>query len=368
MRRTHPLIIGGGPAGAAAAIHLARAGAQPLLLEKTRETGDALCGGFLSWATLAQIAALGVDPAQLGGQRVAHLGLFTPHRSVRVPLPAPAMGVSRQRLDTHLLDAAEQAGAQVRRGTVVRLIDDDRTVILADGEIMSADSIFLATGKQELRGATRDTGPIGNPALGLRVRLAPHPALQAMIGDAIELHLFRGGYLGIVLQEDGSANACLAITKSRFAAARGRPTRLLEQLADASPALADRFAYLPTGAQIDAVGHIPYGWRSTDTREGLFRLGDQAAVIPSLAGEGIGIALASATRAAEAWQKRGAQGARGYQVEFARAARAPIRWAGLMRDILTQPPFGAIALSLAGRAPSLVAAVAQYTRIIETRP
>ncbi|MBU1462757.1 MAG: FAD-dependent monooxygenase, partial [Alphaproteobacteria bacterium] len=65
VRRAHPvtdaIVIGAGPAGAAAAIGLARAGAKILLLERARETGDALCGGFLSWQSLARLDALGID-------------------------------------------------------------------------------------------------------------------------------------------------------------------------------------------------------------------------------------------------------------------------------------------------------------------
>src|SRR5471030_1522538 len=70
MRRTAALILGGGPAGASAAIVLARAGAPHLLVERSRETGDAICGGFLSWRTLESLARLGVAPEALGPARV----------------------------------------------------------------------------------------------------------------------------------------------------------------------------------------------------------------------------------------------------------------------------------------------------------
>ena len=46
------LIVGGGPAGAAAAIMLAEAGIRAIVLERSRDTGDALCGGFLSWRSI----------------------------------------------------------------------------------------------------------------------------------------------------------------------------------------------------------------------------------------------------------------------------------------------------------------------------
>ena len=62
MRRTPALIVGGGLAGAATAIGLARAGLPHLLVERSRETGDAICGGFLSWRTLETLGGLGIDP------------------------------------------------------------------------------------------------------------------------------------------------------------------------------------------------------------------------------------------------------------------------------------------------------------------
>ena len=58
MRITGPLILGAGPAGCAAAIALAQGGARPLLLDRSAEAGDALCGGFLSWRSAEQLAVL----------------------------------------------------------------------------------------------------------------------------------------------------------------------------------------------------------------------------------------------------------------------------------------------------------------------
>src|SRR3546814_1574714 len=108
------------------------------------------------------------------------------------------------------------------------------------------------------------------------------------------MHLFKGGYLGVVLQENESANFCMAVRKSRLAAAKGSPAILFAQLADENPALGDRLSALPATQHVDAIGRVPYGWRATGMQPGVFRLRDQAGVIPSLACEGIGLALASA--------------------------------------------------------------------------
>ena len=79
------VVVGAGPAGSAAAIGLARAGAGVLLLERTRETGDALCGGFLSWRTLARLDALGIDRVQPRLRHAAHTSVLHARRRVCRP-------------------------------------------------------------------------------------------------------------------------------------------------------------------------------------------------------------------------------------------------------------------------------------------
>ena len=104
------LIVGGGPAGAAAAITLARAGARPLLIERSRETSDAICGGFLSWRTLETLAKLGVEADALNPAPTARVRLFAGGQRAAAPLPRPARSVSRRKLDKVLLAAAARAG------------------------------------------------------------------------------------------------------------------------------------------------------------------------------------------------------------------------------------------------------------------
>lgn len=359
MRRPSPIIVGAGPAGSAVAIRLARGSVQPCLVDHQEVPGDALCGGFLSWTTIAQLAELGLSTDLLGGHRITQIALFAGGREERLSLPAPAMGLSRHHLDALLRAAAQSAGAQLRIGRATLLSPTDLT--LDDGEVRAWDSLFLATGKHDLRGAGRPHDN-GDPELGLRLKLAAHPRLNDLIGDRIELHMSGGGYVGILLQEDGSANICMAVRKSRLTAAGGKPVALLHQLADQSPALAARLADIPADPRIDAIGHVPYGWRAQDSWAGLYRVGDQAAVIPSLAGEGIGIALASAERAVQRWQAEGRDGALSYQRDFARrsarplAAAAAFRFLGshptLLRALIHAPGAAALAMRLTRIAPS----------------
>jgi len=360
MRRTAALIVGGGPAGSALAIRLARARRVPLLLERQRDIGDALCGGFLSWRTLAALEPLGIAPDRLNAARVTQLRLIAGGRTVEAPLPAPALGVSRHRLDTLLLDAAEAAGAAVERGVAVREIDE-RSVRTADGATITGEALFLASGKHDIRGAARPEEARGeDPTLGLRLRLPPSRALGALAAGRIELHLFPRGYAGLVLQEDGSANLCLAVHRSRLQAA-GTPAALLADLGCESPQLGERLAFGAADLPIDAIANVPYGWRARHGTPGVFRLGDQAGVIPSLAGEGLGIALASAAGAAAAYLSRGPDAGAAWQGQFARRLARPMKLAGIVRQAAESAhPAALVALA---RAPFLIQLVARLTRI-----
>lgn len=355
MRRIDTLILGGGPAGSAAAITLARAGHRPLLLERQRQTGDALCGGFLSWHSLSVLERLGIR--KLRGATIERVRLFSATGSAEAALPRPALGISRRQLDSTLLRQAESLGAAIERGVHVREVVG--TTAHADGEAFQADHLLLASGKHDIRGIGRPRDA-DDPVLGLRVRLGPAPALTRLIAGAIELHLFPAGYAGLALHEDGSANLCLAVRKSRLGEAGG-PRALLAAIGKDVPALGDRLAWLAEDPAIDAIAAIPYGWRATRTATGLYRLGDQAGVIASLAGEGMGIALASGIAGGEAVLRGIA--APDFQRGLARNIRRPIAIAGTIRAVAEQPGPAAILVRLMRIAPGLATLLARATRV-----
>ena len=261
----------------------------------------------------------------------------------------PAAGLSRATLDNALLRAAEQAGAEVRRGVTVREIAGDE-VRLADGARLRGAPVIAATGKHALRGTAPDRPPGG--MVGLRTTVAPAPGLDGVV----ELHLFRHGYAGLLLQEDGRANLCLSIAPEPLAAA-GSTAALVERLAASSPLFAARLAGLD--ARWDAIAGVAYGWRAT--APGPWRVGDQAAVIASLVGDGVAMALASG-RAAGRMLLAGA-GEEAFRRRFARRARLPLAVAETMRRLAERPRVAQAALPLLAHAPGLIGIAARLTRI-----
>jgi menaquinone-9 beta-reductase len=355
VRRAAALIVGGGPAGASAALALARSGAMPVLIERAPGERDLVCGGFLGWDAIAALRKLGLDPAALGAKPIHRLRLVSGDRVVETALPSAAAGLSRRRLDATLLHMAEEAGAAVLRGRAARALDGHR-LRLDDGEEMEGDAIFLATGKHELRGAAREIGK-RSVSVGLRAAFAPSAALTRDLAGTIELHLYDGGYAGLLLQEDGAVNLCLTAARGRLA---GGPEALVAALTREAALLADRIG----GAHYDweAIAGVPYGWRARATEPGLYRIGDQAAVIASLAGDGIAVALASGAAASHACLHGDGPGARAYQRAFAKRAKRPLAIAETLRRMAESPVRRGLLMKLA-KVPGMAATAAKLTRI-----
>lgn len=363
MRRTAALIVGGGPAGSAAAITLARAGRSPELVEKTHEAHDVVvCGGFLGWDALASLAELGIDVEALGGQAIDRVRLVTAEKRVEAALPHPAAGLSRRTLDAALLAAAAKAGAAVTRGCAVRLADPERRhVRLDDGRDVAADALFLATGKHEVRGIARSlTSYRDELSVGIRTSLPGSPKLHAALRGIIELHLFDGGYAGLLLQEDGTANLCISVQRPRLSEA-GSLAALVERIANEAPILGRRMEGGPP-PEWQAIAGVPYGWRTRETSPGVFRLGDQGAVISSLAGDGVAIALRSGIEAARACLRDGPAGAQAYQSALARQAALPLTLADALRHAAEARRSRSVLMALA-KVPGLTRLAARMTRI-----
>ena len=300
-----PVIIGGGPAGASAAIALARAGHVATLIERNVGAKDKVCGDFLSAEAVAVVEALGVDLST--ASTITGLRLVHKNRAAVTELPFIARGLSRRALDEALLGLARAAGAAVLRGHRVTKFAQDRSRMWLDcgalGRI-AADTVFLATGKHELHGAAR-SGRGGKGLVGLKMYYLLAPSQRAATRCQVELILLAGGYAGLQLVEADRAVLCLLLPAARLRAVDGRWHNLLDSLADESPHLRQRL----TGARalLDrplAVAGLPYGYIHAPTGcdpPGLFRVGDQAAVIGSLTGDGVALALGSGLLAARNW-------------------------------------------------------------------
>lgn len=362
------IVAGGGPAGSAAAIALARAGRRVLLLEREAGPVHKVCGEFLSGEAADALRALGVDPAALGALPLATVGLADDQRSAAAPLPFPAFAVSRLTLDAALLDMARRAGADVRTGVAVRSIDPTAGAVrvrAADGTVAGASRLLLATGKHDLRDWRR-TAPVPRIAdtVGWKMHLRLTPSAAAALAGRTELHLLPGGgYAGLQPAEAGAANLCALVPAP---AGRGFADLLARLVVGRSP-LARRLAgAAPAWPRALAVSGTPYGHFAPVAAPSVWRLGDQAAVTPSLTGDGMAIALHSGRVAAETLLAGGE--ADGYDRALRALVRPQLSRALLAQRVLETAAGRRTVLALASLWPGLLSAAAAATRLEVAQP
>lgn len=350
------VIIGAGPAGTAAAITLA--GTAPLLIERSRIVGEKVCGEFLGTDAVAILATLGVDLPALGAVPVRRAMIAAGRRHADFALPFQAWSLPRAVLDAALQDRAAASGTRLRLGVGVAAAEPEGRgwrLRLANGGSLAAERVILATGKHELRGVARG---VPGGALGLKVPLA-----GVDMGDSIALLAFAGGYAGLQPRAGGGANLCLAIDPAAPGAAEAArdPAMLLALVSGGSALGRDLLRdSVPAWTRPMAIAGIPYGFVARGgAPTGLFRVGDQAAVVASLCGDGIAMALASGQHAARA--VLAGQAAAAHQAGWADAVSPGMRVARLLDGAMGRWP-GPLVVAT-GWLPSVARWAARRTRL-----
>ncbi len=345
------VVVGGGPAGAAAAITLARAGRDVVVIDRARFPRDKTCGDGLTAGALRLLEGLGLEPASVPSwQRVDDVVVRSPSGyTARFPLPRGrgsfAVVARRIDLDAALLDVARAAGAKVLDGhacTAATMRDDRVTLDVSGAGPIQARYAIGADGMwSPLRKAlgAGEAGYLGEwHAFRQYLRDVSPTARDLFVWFEPDL---LPGYAWSFPLPDGRANVGFGIQRGRDRAgpragagggARGRaePGRVLrvqgqkalwpELLArahirdvlgpDAAPESAHRAWPIP--ARIDAV--------ALSTGRALF-VGDAAAATDPMTGEGIAQALLTGILAAEAVDGAGPHDAAGAARAYSTAVR-----------------------------------------------
>jgi len=167
MEHVDIAVIGGGPAGAATAIRAARAGAKVVVFEKGKHGRDKVCGDGLTPRAVGALQDLEI-PYEDEAHRIDGLRMIAGRQRRQLPWPEhgrfPSHGAvwPRKRLDAHLIDAAEKAGAELVYETEALPILDGHAVrgVTAGGRTVHADLTVVAAGAQgraaRMLGAERD--------------------------------------------------------------------------------------------------------------------------------------------------------------------------------------------------------------------
>ena len=356
------LVVGGGLAGAMVATRLAAAGREVVLLEKERAAHDKVCGEFLSREAIHYLRQADVEPLHLGAQTIQRVRLHSGRKSVETDLPFTALSLSRRILDEAVLAKARDAGCEVRRSAFVDQLEaagDCWSVRLRGGETIRTKTVFLATGKHELNTWER-RGSTQPDLVGFKLHWKLAPDQSELLRGVMELFLFRGGYGGLSMIEGGTANLCLVVRRKTLRHLGGW-TELLQSIRNGTPALHERLHNAtPCRQKPLAISPIPYGHLGGPA-DGVWRVGDQVAVIPSFTGDGMSIALHSAAVAADMYLN--GEGADDYARCLTDQLRPGMRFAtGLSRAMVT-PAARTIAPLLLSLMPGAMGQIALSTRI-----
>ena len=176
--------------------------------------------------------------------------------------------------------------------------------------------------------------------------------------------LYPGGYGGIQPVEDGIANLCCVVQQRYFARAGNRWENFLARMQQDCPHLAMRLAGAePLLTKPIAITHIPYGYIRRTTDDGLYCVGDQAAVIPSFTGDGISIALHTARCAVAACLR--AEPAPLFQTKLRSALLAQMRLAEFAADGLNNSLARAVLPFCLRVWPGVMRVTAKLTRVAQ---
>lgn len=299
------IVVGGALAGACAAFHLARQGVSVLILEKETQAHHKVCGEFLSAAALPYLEAMHVDLLELGAEKLNRFQIHSKNFQHRGPLPGESFGISRFKLDEACLNQAQAAGAELERGVAVsgfRKEGERFVVTSSDGREWKSSALFLAHGKHEIQSIQKRQGK-ERSAIGFKMQLRLSQAAKRDLDHDIAMCFFKGGYAGLCAIEEGLSSLCFIIEKEIYKKVGGDFEASLNYLQEQNPRLkqlieAADFAW----AKPLAIAQLPYGYlhRSNPQNqdEKIYYLGDQFAVIPSITGSGMSIALYTGKQAA----------------------------------------------------------------------
>jgi geranylgeranyl reductase family protein len=217
-------VVGGGPAGSAVAILLARAGLTVGLLEKSHFPREKPCGEYLSPGCLSILDRLGVRSAleALSPQPIRGMRIEAPGGTVLTGV-YPGNGTAlhgyslpRYRFDALLFDAARKAGVECHEGwRVVNLIREGGSVtgVVADcgGRSRSLDASVTigADGRNSV--VSRRLGLFAWHSSHRKVALLRRFQLPVDLGDVGRVYLGKAGYCILNPQGRGVLNVGVVV-------------------------------------------------------------------------------------------------------------------------------------------------------------
>ncbi len=304
------LVIGAGPAGSAAALTLARAGARVRLIDRAVFPRSKLCGDTLNPGSLSIVDRLGVgSEVRACALPITGMTVTGPGAEVSADYPDGLRGMSltRRCLDQLLLNAAGDAGACIDTGVGVSepVLEGDRIVGVRlarqGGEVLRAPVVIAADGR-----GSRVAARVNLSSYATAPRRWAFGAYFSGVSRMTahgEMHIRRGVYIGVAPLPGGLTN--VSVVLGGVGPAEGGQYGNADQQAivrralNADAVLRDRFAAATQISPVTVLGPLAVNARAAGC-PGLLLAGDAAGFVDPMTGDGLRFALRGGELAAHA--------------------------------------------------------------------
>lgn len=349
-------VIGGGPAGAAAAIRAADLSLSVVLFEPRMGPGDKPCGEGIMPEGVVVLARLGLDDLLAAGQPFEKLRFFIADRvAMDVPLPGKGMAFSRPVLQS-ALDGAVRTRPAVRRVAARAsvsaagggfFVESDayarvfaRSVVFADG--------MTGTARADRRETLEPPGPAHR--IGIRARFT-HGKLRA---PCVQIHMGDGAEVYLTPVDDNVVTA--AVLTANIDGGAGRPVDIFMRTLAEHVSAREFLGEMTTEPEARVVASRV---RAVLSGQRWFRAGDAGIAVDPIVGCGVTQALESGVLAAESARAviggvDPDQMARDYAVRCRRTAASRLKLAGLLRFLSSHERAARTAAFFLRRAPRIL--------------
>lgn len=357
------IVVGGGPAGVAAAVFLRQYGHDVLLLDEARFPRDKVCGEGISPEAWRLLDRLGLKQS---------VQALRPHPLRGMTLVAPdgtcfrgdyrdrqGLAVRRLDFDHVLLQGARASGVEVQESC--RVVD----LVMESGQVQGV-TVDGGRGPETVR-ARLVVGADGRRSvvarrLGL---LAEHPRFRKFavrgywegmegLEERGEMHVGGGGYCGIAPLSSTHANVAFVLDQGEMAPAGGDIEGFYRSALERRwPRIAERLSRATLTEKPRAIGPLALVARRVSA-PGLLLVGDAAGFYDPFTGEGVTLALRSAELASQvarqALQTAPTGDLRPYERRRRAATDAKFRFNRLLQTVVAHPALAnLVAHRLAGR-------------------
>lgn len=379
MDHTHNfdvIIAGAGPAGASAAIHLARHDLRVLLVEQKRFPRPKLCGEFISPECQKHFETLGVAESIHASAPTALIEtIFYSSRGHHVTVPSDwfagtaALGLSRAVMDDVLLRRAQACGVDVlENATINEPIVQGKTVRgvrLKDHEYFAPLTID-ATGRARILSKKLNANePKSKSRL---IAFKAHLRNTRVAANACEIYFYPDGYGGLSTIERDLSNLCFIISAEQVKRHHSNPDAIVHEVLMKNRRAAYTLAHAELESEWLSASWERFGRRQPNPADGLIAIGDAAAFIDPFTGSGMLMAFESGALAADVIVRHrdklpssdslGAAYADAYVQKF----DSRLRISGWLRRAAFKPRLAGLGIAICGASKHFRNRIARATR------